>query len=114
MLRARAFLLLVTALILALAPALALAQGLDQTFTWAETGLSIAYPAGWASIPMDEQTVILSSNPDLDPTAADLPPLQAVMILRCRRPPSRRSNSPPTCWACSWRNSAGKPPNRST
>ncbi len=81
MMRSRVFLLLVTALILALAPALTLAQGLDQTFTWAETGLSIAYPAGWASIPMDEQTVILSSNPDLDPTAADLPPLQAVMIL---------------------------------
>ncbi len=79
--KARAFLLLTCTLILALGPALALAQGPDQTFTWPETGLSVGYPAGWAAIPMDAQTVLLSSDPNLDPTAQDVPPTQAVMIL---------------------------------
>ena len=68
------------ALLLALAPGLALAQNLGQQFAWPELGFSMAYPAGWVEIALDDQTAILSSDPNIDLQSDSMPTEPAVII----------------------------------
>ncbi|MBN2470404.1 MAG: PPC domain-containing protein [Anaerolineae bacterium] len=58
------------------------AQSLDQTFEWAEVGLSISYPAGWMEANMDSETYVLYSDPTYDIQNSNEPPeAPAVLIL---------------------------------
>ena len=50
------------ALLLALAPGLALAQNLGQQLAWPEIGFNMAYPAGWVEITLDDQTKLCSAR----------------------------------------------------
>ncbi len=67
-------------LVVAIAPGLALAQGLEQTFQWPEKGFAISYPAGWVSVDLQNDTYGLQANPNDDLNEGP-PTADAVVIV---------------------------------
>ncbi len=60
-------------------PGLAGAQGLGQTFSWPEFGLTMNYPDGWVEMG-DAEARVLSSDPNFDFTGEAIPTSPGVII----------------------------------